>query len=105
MNIKNIKLNTYETKKYHYNNNCKSGLNFYGANNRQLMAYPTIEYWINIHSPEPDKLENIKTIILSNNAKLNLDTNSPDNKVAFEFHTKLQNKPRANEATKIVLEE
>ena len=103
MKVNNIQLNTYKTRKYLYNSGCKTSLNFYGEKNNQQISYPTIEYWIEVHKSGADGLENVETYALSNKAKFNLDKNSPDDKFAFEFHTKLKHKPKANEATKMLL--
>ena len=50
--------------------------------------YPQgIQYWIEIHKPDIEGLNNIQTTTLKNNVVLNLDSNSPDNKAALELRT------------------
>ena len=69
-------------------------------NYSDFLSVPTIGYWVEVHKPKLDELEDIKTLTLKNNIILNLDKNSPENKIAFKIHTKSTQKIKAKQAVK-----
>ena len=53
----------------------------------EKILYPQgIEYWIELHKPTPEDFKNLETTTLKNNVLLNVDKNSPENKIALKMY-------------------
>lgn len=53
----------------------------------EKILYPQgIEYWIELHKPTPEDFKNLETATLKNNVLLNIDKNSPENKIALKMY-------------------